>query len=165
MNPTAKIYIAGHRGLVGSALMRNLQAKGYANLLTRTHANLLTRTHAELDLTNQTAFETFIAQEKPDYVLLADGNQALVKDYEDFLAAQQWLPIADADFDRATRLRAVHKLRTPDALHLAIAIRHSCIEFWTNDDRLNSVAVGMAVNIFTAPRAADNDSMREINGV
>jgi len=96
---------------------------------------------------------------------LADGNQALAKDYEDFLAAQQWLPIADADFDRATRLRAVHKLKTPDALHLATAIRHSCIEFWTNDDRLNSVAVGMAVNIFTAPRAADNDSIREINGV
>lgn len=84
---------------------------------------------------------------------LADWSQALAKDYEDFLAAQQWLPIADADFDRATRLRAVHKLKTPDALHLATAIRHSCIEFWTNDDCLNSVAVGMAVNIFTVETA------------
>ena len=63
MNPTAKIYIAGHRGLVGSALVRNLQAKGYTNLRTRTHA--------ELDLTNQAATEAFFAQEKPDYVFLA----------------------------------------------------------------------------------------------
>jgi GDP-L-fucose synthase len=63
MQPTDKIYIAGYRGLVGSALMRNLSAKGYTNLLTRTHA--------ELDLTNQAAVEAFFAQEKPDYVFLA----------------------------------------------------------------------------------------------
>lgn len=63
MKQNAKIYIAGHRGLVGSALLRNLQAKGYTNLLTRTHA--------ELDLTNQAATEAFFAQEKPDYVFLA----------------------------------------------------------------------------------------------
>lgn len=63
MKPDSRIYIAGHRGLVGSALMRNLQAKGYANLLTRTHA--------ELDLTRQADVETFFAQEKPDYVFLA----------------------------------------------------------------------------------------------
>ncbi|MDP2786712.1 MAG: GDP-L-fucose synthase [Pseudomonadota bacterium] len=63
MTPTAKIYIAGHRGLVGSALVRNLQAKG--------HSHFLTRTHAELDLTDQAAVEAFFAQEKPDYVFLA----------------------------------------------------------------------------------------------
>ncbi|MES2236471.1 MAG: GDP-L-fucose synthase [Pseudomonadota bacterium] len=63
MNLDAKIYIAGHRGLVGSALMHNLQAKGYTKLLTRTHA--------ELDLTNQGAVDVFFAQEKPDYVFLA----------------------------------------------------------------------------------------------
>jgi GDP-L-fucose synthase len=63
MTPDAKIYIAGHRGLVGSALMRNLQAKGYANLVTRTHA--------ELDLTRQADVEEFFAREKPDYVFLA----------------------------------------------------------------------------------------------
>jgi len=63
MNPTDKIYIAGHRGLVGSALMRNLRGKG--------HANLLTRTHAELDLTNQAVVDTFFALEKPDYVFLS----------------------------------------------------------------------------------------------
>jgi len=79
---------------------------------------------------------------------LTDGNQVLVQDYEDFLAAQQWLPMTDSDFDYATRLRAMHRLKTPDALHLATALRHSCTEFWTNDDRLNKAAAGMAVNVF-----------------
>ncbi|MEQ6341610.1 MAG: GDP-L-fucose synthase [Gammaproteobacteria bacterium] len=63
MDQNAKIYIAGHRGLVGSAIVRNLQAKGYTNLLTRTHA--------ELDLTDQKATDTFFAEERPDYVFLA----------------------------------------------------------------------------------------------
>jgi GDP-L-fucose synthase len=63
VNKNSKIYIAGHRGLVGSALMRNLKSAGYSNLILRTHA--------ELDLTDQTATEVFFAQEKPDYVFLA----------------------------------------------------------------------------------------------
>lgn len=63
MNKDAKIYVAGHRGLVGSALVRQLQTRGYTNLVTRTHA--------ELDLTNQQAVQAFFAQEKPEYVLLA----------------------------------------------------------------------------------------------
>lgn len=63
MNVNAKIYIAGHRGLVGSALMRNLTAKGYSNLLTRTHA--------DLDLTAQADVADFFQREKPDYVFLA----------------------------------------------------------------------------------------------
>jgi len=63
MERDAKIYIAGHRGLVGSALVNALQSKGYGNLLTRTHA--------ELDLTDQQAVEQFFAQEKPEYVFLA----------------------------------------------------------------------------------------------
>jgi uncharacterized protein len=81
---------------------------------------------------------------------LADGNQALTQDYEDFLAAQQWLPIGDSEFDHAIRLRAMHKLKTPDAIHLATALRHRCTEFWTNDDRLSNVAAGMAVNVFAS---------------
>ena len=63
MEPNAKIYIAGHRGLVGTALMRSLREKGYTNFLTRTHA--------ELDLASQAAVEAFFAAEKPDYVFLA----------------------------------------------------------------------------------------------
>jgi GDP-L-fucose synthase len=63
MNKTSKIYVAGHRGLVGSALMRKLQATGYTNTVTRTHA--------ELDLTNQQSVADFFALEKPEYVILA----------------------------------------------------------------------------------------------
>jgi GDP-L-fucose synthase len=63
MDKQAKIYIAGHRGLVGSALVRNLTAAGYSNLLLRTHA--------ELDLCNQAATAAFFEAEKPDYVFLA----------------------------------------------------------------------------------------------
>ncbi|MDP1659461.1 MAG: GDP-L-fucose synthase [Methylotenera sp.] len=63
MNLNAKIYIAGHRGLVGSALMRQLSAQGYSNVVTRTHA--------ELDLTNQQLVADFFELEKPEYVILA----------------------------------------------------------------------------------------------
>jgi len=63
MKKTDKIYVAGHRGLAGSALMLQLQAKGYSNLITRTHA--------ELDLIDQHAVRDFFAAETPDYVLLA----------------------------------------------------------------------------------------------
>jgi GDP-L-fucose synthase len=59
----AKIYVAGHRGLVGSAVVRRLQAAG--------HTNLLTRTHAELDLTDEAATRAFFAAERPDHVFLA----------------------------------------------------------------------------------------------
>lgn len=63
MNPSDKIYIAGHGGLVGSALYRRLKATG--------HTNLLFRTHAALDLTRQQAVEDFFMTERPDYVLIA----------------------------------------------------------------------------------------------
>jgi len=63
MNKNAKIYVAGHRGLVGSAIVRALQQRGYTNLLLRTHA--------ELDLTEQSAVRSFMAEEKPEYVFLA----------------------------------------------------------------------------------------------
>lgn len=63
MQKNAKIYIAGHRGMVGSAILRNLQARGYTNIVTRTHQ--------ELDLINQAAVDQFFEQEKADYVFLA----------------------------------------------------------------------------------------------
>jgi len=62
-NLNSKIYVAGHRGMVGSAIVRNLEAKGFTDIVTRTHA--------ELDLTNQTAVKEFFAIEKPDQVYLA----------------------------------------------------------------------------------------------
>ena len=58
-----KIYVAGHRGMVGSAIVRNLKAKGFANIVTRTHA--------ELDLTSQSAVKEFFETEKPNQVYLA----------------------------------------------------------------------------------------------
>lgn len=59
----AKIYVAGHRGMVGSAIVRELQRQGYTNIITRTHK--------ELDLQRQADVEAFFAEEKPDYVFLA----------------------------------------------------------------------------------------------
>ncbi len=58
-----KIYIAGHRGMVGSAIVRNLEARGFNNIVTRTHA--------ELDLTNQAAVKEFFKTENPDQVYFA----------------------------------------------------------------------------------------------
>lgn len=63
MEKNAKIYVAGHRGLVGSAIVKALIAQGYTNLLTRTHA--------ELDLTSQSAVADFFSEENPEYVFLA----------------------------------------------------------------------------------------------
>lgn len=63
MNPTGRIYVAGHRGLVGSAVSRRLQSAGFSQLITRTHG--------ELDLLSQSAVERFFAAEKPEYVFLA----------------------------------------------------------------------------------------------
>ncbi len=75
MDTHAKIYVAGHRGLVGSALMRRLSlpspASGRGAGGEGPYTNLVTRTHAELDLTDQAAVEAFFAGEKPDYVFLA----------------------------------------------------------------------------------------------
>ena len=63
MNPNSRIYIAGHRGLVGSAIVRRLRAAG--------HTALITRTHAELDLTDEHATRTFFQAERPEIVFLA----------------------------------------------------------------------------------------------
>ncbi len=63
MNKNSKIYIAGHRGLVGSAIVNNLKAKGYTNVIGKTHA--------ELDLLDQQAVASFFESEKPEYVFLA----------------------------------------------------------------------------------------------
>jgi predicted nucleic acid-binding protein len=78
---------------------------------------------------------------------MRNSNAALVADYEDFLAAHLFLTMNEAVFDQALRLRARHRLKTPDALHLATAQCHGCAEFWTNDERLNTAAGMMAVNV------------------
>ena len=63
MNKNDKIFIAGHRGLVGSAILKNLKQRGFSNFITKTHK--------ELDLTNQQETAAFFKEEKPDYVFLA----------------------------------------------------------------------------------------------
>ena len=80
MNKEAKIYIAGHRGMVGSAIVRELQRQGYINIITRTHA--------ELDLCRQDDVEAFFTSEKPEYVFLAAAkvggivaNQSALADF------------------------------------------------------------------------------------
>jgi GDP-L-fucose synthase len=81
MKADAKIFVTGHRGMVGSALVRRLRAGG--------HNNLLTRTHAELDLLDQHAVHAFLASEKPDYLFIAaakvGGIQANNQYRADFL--------------------------------------------------------------------------------
>ena len=63
VNSPAKIFVTGHRGMVGSAIARRLRAAG--------HANLLLRTHAKLDLLDQRAVHAFLQQERPDYIFIA----------------------------------------------------------------------------------------------
>ena len=63
MEKNAKIYVAGHKGMVGSAIVRELKKQGYDNVITRSHK--------ELDLTRQDQVEAFFEMEKPDYVFLA----------------------------------------------------------------------------------------------
>ena len=71
MKLNSRIYVAGHRGLVGSAIVRKLTEKGYSNLITRTHQ--------ELDLTDQKAVAAFFQQEKPEYVFLAAAKVGGIK--------------------------------------------------------------------------------------
>ncbi|MBQ3634281.1 MAG: GDP-L-fucose synthase [Bacteroidales bacterium] len=66
MEKQSKIYVAGHRGLVGSAIVRNLRSKGYTNIIGRTHK--------ELDLTDQAAVRKFFEEERPEYVFLAAAH-------------------------------------------------------------------------------------------
>ena len=78
MEKDAKIYVAGHRGMVGSAIVRELERQGYANIITRTHK--------ELDLTRQDAAEEFFADEKPEYVFLAAAKVGGIVANENALA-------------------------------------------------------------------------------
>lgn len=111
MRLDAKIYVAGHRGLVGSALMRNLKAKGYTNLLTRTHA--------ELDLVDQRAVESFFAQEKPEYVLLAAAKVGGIH-------ANDTYPAEFIRDNLAIQLNVIHFAYTNDVKRL-LFLGSSCI--------------------------------------
>jgi GDP-L-fucose synthase len=76
LNKSHKIFVAGHRGMVGSAMIRRLQAQGFSNLVTRDRA--------ELDLMNESAVAKFFTQEKPDCVILAAAKVGGIKANNDF---------------------------------------------------------------------------------
>ena len=144
-----KIYVAGHRGMVGSAIVRQLLAQGVAQ------SHIITRTHADLDLTNQLAVQAFFAAEKPTQVYLAAakvGFDIAVAQYEkavqnafrevaDALAAraswerqlQAQTALAQADKERLTltRLRldfgAASQLDWLDAQRTAFASQQGLI--------------------------------------
>src|SRR3954469_13917925 len=78
MDKQARIYVAGHRGMVGSALCRRLAAGGYSNVLTRTHH--------ELDLLDQRAVHKFLADEKPDYLFIAAAKVGGIQANDTFRA-------------------------------------------------------------------------------
>ncbi len=78
MEKDAKIYVAGHRGMVGSAIVRQLEKKGYTNIITRTHK--------ELNLCRQNEVEDFFAKEKPEYVFLAAAKVGGIAANEEALA-------------------------------------------------------------------------------
>lgn len=82
MEKNAKIYVAGHRGMVGSAIVRELERQGYHNIVTRTHK--------ELDLTRQDDVEKFFAQEKPEYVFLAAAKVGGIVANQEALADFMW---------------------------------------------------------------------------
>lgn len=83
MDKGAKIYVAGHRGMVGSAIVRELQRQGYNNIITRTHR--------ELDLTRQQEVEDFFSLEKPEYVFLAAAKVGGIIANQDALADFMWV--------------------------------------------------------------------------
>lgn len=87
MDRQSKIYVAGHRGMVGSAIVRRLRSLGYDNIITRTHA--------ELDLVNQSAVNAFFEAEKPEYVFLAaakvGGIEANASALADFMYCNMML--------------------------------------------------------------------------
>jgi len=82
MNQDSKIYIAGHRGMVGSAILRKFEREGYKNLVLRTHE--------ELDLLNQKAVENFFEKEKPEYVIDAAAKVGGIKANSEHQADFLW---------------------------------------------------------------------------
>lgn len=76
----------------------------------------------------------------------------LIDKFHRFFLTQHRLALAQPIFHLAAELRARHGLKTPDALHLATARFHGCTQLWTNDDRLNAVAEGLAVNLLARIR-------------
>jgi GDP-L-fucose synthase len=106
MDKNSLIYVAGHRGLVGSAIVRRLRAEGYTRILVRTHA--------ELDLTRQAQVEQFFGSEKPDYVFLAaarvGGIGANSSQPADFIRENLYIGLNIVDAARRTGVKKLLNL-------------------------------------------------------
>ncbi|SMO96775.1 GDP-L-fucose synthase family protein [Gracilimonas mengyeensis] len=111
MNKNAKIYVAGHRGMVGSAIVENLKANGYENLLTATSS--------ELDLRNQKATNAFIAEQKPDVVIIAAARVGGILANNEY----PWQFLYDNLMIEANLINAAHENDIQDLIFLG----SSCI--------------------------------------
>ncbi len=80
---------------------------------------------------------------------MQSAGHGLVELFHQFMNTTRNLSINDATFDQALELRARHHLKTPDALHLAVARQYQCDQFWTNDNRLRDAAGELSVNILS----------------
>lgn len=78
---------------------------------------------------------------------LRDESVQLLEEYDRFFSMMTTLSIPTAAYDLAAELRAFYRLKTPDALHAAVAIHHGCAEFWTNDNRLGRLSDRIQVRI------------------
>lgn len=80
-------------------------------------------------------------------ILIRRGDEERRKVFEAQFQKLTWLPLTSPIFDLAAELRALHRVKTPDALHAAAAILHSCDEFWTNDRRLAALEPRIALRV------------------
>lgn len=115
MEKDSKIYVAGHRGMVGSAIVRELQRQGYTNIIVRTHK--------ELDLTRQEAVEKFFAEEKPEYVFLAAAKVGGIVANESALA----------DFmyeNMILEMNVIHSAWKTDARNWSFSARRASTRAW-----------------------------------
>ena len=101
LDRTKKIYVAGHRGLVGSAMVRRLEQEGFGQIITRTHE--------ELDLTRQAEVEAFFEKEKPDYVIPFQLDKKAAKQaLYDFYVGKRLLPKAFKDENHVNEIKGVY---------------------------------------------------------
>ena len=114
------------------------------------HADYAAAIEARIDGLSETDTLCFSPLIKMECLVmpLRTGDAALQGRFEAFLKSQKMLDLTAGRFDEAARIRAdFSSLKTPDALHLAVAMHHKCDEFWTNDNRLGAVAPSLVKNI------------------
>jgi len=82
---------------------------------------------------------------------LRNGDHVLLERFDNFFASAAVVPLGSAVYDLAAELRALHRIKTPDAIHAAAAIFHGCDEFWTNDRRLGALEPRISLRVVPEP--------------